>query len=77
MQVQFVTVKYMHCHISLYSKATSEISSNKTKITSFSFYFLLKQHFVENSVKEELEFLYFLRTNSLLFVSVTVPNKSQ
>jgi len=67
MRVEFVTVKYMHCHISLYSEATSENTSNK-KITNVPLYFLLKQKFVWDNIKADLKFIYFLRNNISLFV---------
>jgi len=51
MQVEFVTVKYMHCHISLYLNETSGISKNKTKIANFPLYFLFQQQFVEENIK--------------------------
>jgi len=54
----------MHCHTSLYSKATTENSNNKINITNNSLYFHLKQQHVEDNIKAGLIFKYFLDNNS-------------
>jgi len=43
MQIKFVIVEYINCHISLYSQATSENSSNKKKKN-------IPLHFLETAI---------------------------
>ena len=45
-----------------------KISSNKTEITNFPLYCLLQQQFVEDNIKADIKFIYFLRTICLFFV---------
>jgi len=72
MQFKCAKVKYIHCHISLYSKKNSENFKQKTKATNTSFYFLLKHQFLEFFIKAEFKSTNFVRTDSLLFVGFDV-----
>jgi hypothetical protein len=67
MHVNCVNVKYMHCHSSLYSKVLQKNRCNGIKITNISF-FSLKKGF-HDIIKVDLNFIYFLRTNSLFSVA--------
>ena len=66
------TVKYMHCHIALYSKTTSEQFKQQNKSYKYSILFSTQQQFLEDFIKAHLQFTYFLRTDSLLFVGFVV-----
>ena len=43
-------------------------SRNKIKITNIPFHILQQQQFPEDIIKADLKFIYFLHTNSILFV---------
>jgi len=76
MQIKFVKVECINCHISLYSQATSENSSNK-KITNIPLHFLETIIHLDKT-KAETEFIYFLRSLLVLditFFYVTVPTQ--
>jgi len=68
MYVKWLKVNYMHCHISVYSKTTTEYFKHKTRITNIPLYFLLQRQFLEDYIKGDIKFLYFILTNSLLLV---------
>jgi len=88
MQVEFVKVKYMHCDISLYSKATSGISSNKTKITNFPLYFPLKpisfRIILKRIISSNISYVLTIYSLLVLMLMTNIPlslvqsqNKSQ
>jgi len=72
MHVNCTTVKYMRCHIALYSKRTSQKFKQQTKVTNISFNFLPQQQFLQHFIKAQLQYTYFLRTDSLLCVGFAV-----
>ena len=58
----------MHCKNSIYSMTNLKNSCYKIRFTEIPLYFLLLNQFLDEIIKAELKFTYFLPTNSLFFV---------